>query len=36
MFALLKRDMLSSEISEVASREEIGATFRSAMVGHFR
>jgi len=36
MFALLKRDMLSSEISEVASREEIGATSRSAMVGHFR
>jgi hypothetical protein len=35
MFALLKRDMLSSE-TEVASREEIGATFRSAMVGHFR
>jgi len=36
MFALEKRDIRSSEISEAASREEIGATSRSAMVGHFR
>jgi hypothetical protein len=36
MFALEKRDVRSSEISEAASRDEIGATFRSAMVGHFR
>ena len=36
MFALVKRDVRSSEISEAASRDEIGATFRSAMVGHFR
>ncbi len=36
MFALEKRDIRSSEISEAASRDEIGATFRSAMVGHFR
>ena len=36
MFALEKRDIRSSEIFEAASRDEIGATFRSAMVGHFR
>lgn len=36
MFALVKRDVRSSELSEAASRDEIGATFRSAMVGHFR
>jgi hypothetical protein len=36
MFALEKRDVRSSEISEAASRDEIGATFRSAMIGHFR
>jgi hypothetical protein len=36
MFALEKRDIRSSEISEAASSDEIGATFRSAMVGHFR
>jgi hypothetical protein len=36
MFSLEKRDMRSSEISEAASREDIGATFRSAMVWHFR
>jgi hypothetical protein len=36
MFAIEKRDVRPGEISEDASRDEIAANFRSAMVGHFR
>jgi hypothetical protein len=36
MFAIEKRDVRSAEISEDVSRDEIAATFRSAMVSHFR
>jgi hypothetical protein len=36
MFAPEKRDVQPSEISEDASRDEIAASFRSAMIGHFR
>jgi hypothetical protein len=36
MFAPEKRDVQPAKISEDASREDLAATFRSAMVSHFR
>jgi hypothetical protein len=36
MFAQEKRDVQPAEIGEDANRDEIAATFRSAMVSHFR